>query len=155
MYIGAIHKRRMLIFPISWPLPSFSEKMSSTDRPLLESPNFSCIKYIFLFLFLFCFKKGFLTVSKGICNSHFGNGIWNGSISIFKWSKILVIVIAFTNAYLNHWSTLAFFDGLGNLRLEKVQNCNSNFDSDVRNGAIYISKKIKTGNRNVVWYTFG
>ena len=31
-----------------------------------------------------------LTLSRGICNSHFDNGTRNGVISILKWGKILV-----------------------------------------------------------------
>ena len=39
---------------------------------------------------------------KSICNSHFDNGVHNGTISILKWGKILVIKMGYTNASWKH-----------------------------------------------------
>ena len=47
------------------------------------------------------------TVHRGICNSHFDNGVCNGASLILKLDKILLIVRGVTIAYWKHWSNAA------------------------------------------------
>ena len=47
------------------------------------------------------------TVHRGICNSHFDNGVCNGTSLILKLDKILLIVRGVTIAYWKHWSNAA------------------------------------------------
>ena len=72
-----------------------------------------------------------------ICNFQFDNGFSNGTISILKWVKTLVISIPHTFLWI-------LFKSGGTLPSEKGQNCSSHFGkSGVRNWAISISKRGK------------
>ena len=77
-------------------------------------------------------------VPKIICNSHFDNGDHNGSISIFKWGKIMIIIvvgvrIASSLSHISNQQLLLVYQS--KYPVPKVI-CNSHFDNGVCNGSI-------------------
>ena len=44
---------------------------------------------------------------RGICNSHYDRGVHNRAVPVLKGDKILVIVMRFTNAFLEAFNYLS------------------------------------------------
>ena len=79
-------------------------------------------------------------VPKVICNSHFGNGVHNGSVSILKWGKILKIIVVGVGfaSRLSHISNQQFLlVSQSKYPVPKVI-CNSHVDNGVFNGSVPI-----------------
>ena len=86
-------------------------------------------------------------VPKVICNSHFDNGVCNGSVSILKWGKIMIIIVVGIRcaSRLSHISNQQFLLVYQSKYPVPKVICNSHFDNGVCNGSVSILKwgKIK------------